>query len=765
MILEKQKESLVLQEGEQTQESIGMSLDLDSAQILMQMLSKNLYSDAIGSTIRECASNALDSHRRAGIKEAIVVSFGYTTNNTYEFTVEDFGIGLDADDVKNIISKYGKSTKRKSANELGMMGLGFKAPLAYCSSFYFVARKNGIERKYMMYEGEDVNTIDLLYEAPTDKRNGVKIIVPVKSGDKWSFMSKIKEQLAYFEDVYFMVDGIDNDFTIQRHEHFQFSPLASDSNLHICLDNVYYPIDFQKIGTSSIQFPVALRFGLSDGIFPTPNRESIRYTQEAKGAILDKIQKVANYFVEKYNETIEDSEDVKQILDYYSNGERKFKLGNTVQTLNSLMTFTTVKFATPKYKHSDNVDFERLWKMRDQLFGEYAVKFSMHSGRMYSEENNRRYNLQWNEVIGNSWAKSVIMVYSDKLKGVMKDYLRSVYGRQRVKIVRKERSFVLGKLKSAGNGHFDNYINILRLDNYPKSEWRTRIKDFQVVLSKLTEEFINLDELVIPQSFIDARKKQRIKAISASPKRKKLEGEINVKLLSPLERFVYGKNSKLVPTIINLADAHKQPTLTVYGKQEHAELMDKWFAVFPKHIKFIVLSERELRAMKDVKIRNWITMEEFMEGKHIVFRRAATAHLIKKLMNDNEYVFVTNLSDISTDLNNKLIELKDYKKKYRLDGDDNLYDEIISIAQQNNLFDNSIYSSYLNMKDFLDRNRYLNHFLRYISRYSGLSKTDKEMLCDLMKYHRQKLNWQNYKLNEEKLEVPTEETIESLVTI
>lgn len=116
---------------------------------------------------------------------------------------------------------------------------------------------------------------------------------------------------------------------------------------------------------------------MSDGIFPTPNRESIRYTQEAKAAILDKIQKVANYFVEKYNETIKDSEDVKQILDYYSNGERNFKLGNTVQKLNSLMPFTTVQFATPKYKHSDNVDFERLWKMRDQLFGEYAVKFSI----------------------------------------------------------------------------------------------------------------------------------------------------------------------------------------------------------------------------------------------------------------------------------------------------------------------------------------------------------------------------------------------------
>ena len=121
MILEKQTEANILQQG-QSQDSIGMSLDLDSAQILMQMLSKNLYSDSIGSTIRECASNALDSHRRVGVDKPIVVSFSRNDSDNYEFSVEDFGIGLDADDVKNIISKYGKSTKRDSNTELGMMG-------------------------------------------------------------------------------------------------------------------------------------------------------------------------------------------------------------------------------------------------------------------------------------------------------------------------------------------------------------------------------------------------------------------------------------------------------------------------------------------------------------------------------------------------------------------------------------------------------------------------------------------------------------------
>lgn len=121
MIVEKQTEATIIEHG-QSQDSIGMSLDLDSAQILMQMLSKNLYSDDIGSTIRECASNALDSHRRAGVHMPIVVSLKPNENYSYDFTVEDFGIGLDDDDVRNIISKYGKSTKRDSATELGMMG-------------------------------------------------------------------------------------------------------------------------------------------------------------------------------------------------------------------------------------------------------------------------------------------------------------------------------------------------------------------------------------------------------------------------------------------------------------------------------------------------------------------------------------------------------------------------------------------------------------------------------------------------------------------
>ena len=123
MIEQKQTEAVILQDGDNIQETIKMSLDLDSAKNLMQILSKNLYSDSIGSSVREICANSLDSMRAAGVTDRpIVVTFKNIRNN-YEFTVEDFGLGLDHEEVVDIISKYGKSTKRLSDTQLGMFGL------------------------------------------------------------------------------------------------------------------------------------------------------------------------------------------------------------------------------------------------------------------------------------------------------------------------------------------------------------------------------------------------------------------------------------------------------------------------------------------------------------------------------------------------------------------------------------------------------------------------------------------------------------------
>lgn len=765
MILEKQSQSHVLQEGEQTQDSIGMSLDLDSAQVLMQMLSKNLYSDAIGSTIRECASNALDSHRRAGTTDPIIVSFRPNKDNNYEFSVEDFGIGLDADDVKNIISKYGKSTKRDSNTELGMMGLGFKAPLAYSSSFYFTCRKNGVERKYMMYEGEEVNTIDLLYEKPTTERNGVKVIIPVSWRDRWSFTSKINEQLAYFESVYFDVENMSNDdVVIMRHEDFQWSSLASDSHLHMCLDNVYYPIDFGKLEISSLSFPVALRFKLTDGLFPTPNRESLRYTREAKDVIMKKLATVADFFIKKYNETVHDTDDIFAAMNYFRRSDRYIDgYGGGDMNVNILRQFSTIPFATPRVKGLYYETAEFYNRMREYAVNEYEIKHEISNGKI--RQPYRHTN------VSDMWEKDTVYIYSDRIPGVKKDYLRSLYGRSnKVFIVKKNKSF---KLKSKG-GSYDSYNNILALYKYPKEEWRGRIKEFQYVQSLITKRVIDLDALEVPQAFIDARKKQSLKVVNgvttSGPveRRKKLEGEVTGKMAHALERTVYGQYSKYVSETIQMKTAHQNPYLMVYGGSGHSVQLDRMYSIFPLHTtKFMVFSDRELTRLKEIDLHNWMNIDDFMKGNNIVFKRAVTAALIYKFKRElYRPVFdkMHRMNDISTDIHDKMEELNKYASKYYLHGNDELLDSMIKLAEDNNLFDESIYSTYNEIKGIFDRLPFMNPMFRAATVYTSENDGMNEAIRDLFKYYKQRIDWKHYniKLNEDVITPMVESEIEEL---
>lgn len=767
MILEKQTQSLVQQEGE-TQESIGMSLDLDSAQVLMQMLSKNLYSDSIGSTIRECASNALDSHRRAGTTDPIIVSFRPNKDNNYEFSVEDFGTGLDAEDVKNIISKYGKSTKRDSNTELGMMGLGFKAPLAYCSSFYFTCRKNGVERKYMMYEGEDVNTIDLLYEKPTTERNGVKVIIPVSWRDRWEFQSKIKEQLAYFESVYFDVESMTNDeVVIMRHEDFQWSSLAKNDDLHICLDNVYYPIDFGKLEISAIRFPIALRFSLTDGLFPTPNRESLRYTREAKEVIMKKLAKVADFFVNKYNETVKETDDIYAAMGYFNRNERylsNFMSGGGNLNVKPLAEYSTIKFATPSVAGLHYETAEYYNRIRDYILGEYEFKHEI-SGGKFRTAGRYYYN------VIDSFQNNKVYIYSDRIPGVKKDYLKEITPRhERVYIVKKTSSF---KLKSKG-GAYDSYNNILGLSKYPRTSWRDRIKEFQYVQSLLTKKVINLDDVVVPQEFIDARKKQTLKVVNgvavAKDRRKKLEGEVTGKMVHPLERTVYGQYGKYVSEVIQMKTAHQLPYLMVYGGSSHSTKLDKMYSIFPKHTtKFMVFSDRELTRLKEIDLHNWIHIDDFMKGNNIVFKRAATAALIHKLIRE-EYrpVFdrIRRMSHISTDIHDSMEELVKYSEKYYLYGNDELLDSIVKLAEDNNLFDESIYSTYKEIKGIFDSLPFINPVFSACNSYVRETDAMSDAIRDLFKYYKQRIDWKHYniKLNEEVVAPISEDSqIEELI--
>ncbi len=756
MILQKQKEANVLFEGE-TQQSIGMTLDLDSAQILMQMLSKNLYSDSIGSTIRETASNALDSHRRAGVDKPIIVSLE-NVNGNYEFSVEDVGLGLDADDVENIISKYGKSTKREEANSLGMFGLGWKAPLSYTSTFYFIARKNGIERKYMMYEGEDVNTIDLLYESETTEGNGVKVIVPVKYSDYYSFKIKTKEQLAYFQNVYFNIPDIDNSFKILRTEHYQLSNISTDNYLHICLDDVYYPIDFAKLGISSISFPVGLRFNLSDGIFPTPNREAIRYTEESKKVILDKIELVTTEIIKLYNSQISEMNNLKLIYDYYQGYNKYVELNGGKYSIEGLIEYSKEKVKEPNIEGIKNLDLKHLLRIvNDSLFKDWEIKYTLY--------NNRISESKYSEIIYLSRLFGKQLYIIDNFSKNLKDYIReNCSNSKQLYFIKKTKSFKLFPSRWSSNtfsGSLDNYYNILGLKNVPRKDWRAHIKEFQLLKQKL-EEYILKDYYnpEIPKEWLDARKKQRIKTTNVSIKANKLEGEVSCKIATNLLRNVYGKNCKFEPFILKLNEIYKNPGLFIYEEYENRDKLDKLFPATSKNnIKLITFSKKEFQIIETLNIHNLMSYNKFMEGNNAPFKRIVTANLISQLISKNTNLFNNSykFAELSTEFQQTLDELQDYRRKnisQYLNGD--VLDAMYSVAKEHNLFDYSIYNKYLKMNELLEKHTFINYLSKQFT-YGDNSQLI-SVFRDLFKYNKIKLNLDQY--NSEKI---TEETLEQLI--
>lgn len=641
--------------------------------------------------------------------------------------------------------------------------LGFKAPLAYSSTFYFVCRKNGMERKYMMYEGEDVNTIDLLYEAPTDQPNGVKVIVPVKASDVNSFRKKIAEQLAYFENVYFNVEGIDNNFKIVRGEHFQYSEIASDKHLHICLDNVYYPVDFSKLGIGHINVGVGLRFSLTDGIFPTPNRESIRYTAEAKAIIINKIKNLADYFVNKYNESIKETEDFLSILNYYRKDERYVSIEDDQFNIKELLNLSNVKLTKPKMKGVDHLDLEYIcsWNLRSYILGEYK---STHVVSSKSWKENKHYHDYVNKIEnGNKF-----YIYSNRVSGLKKDYIKSLSKNRwdDFYIMKKETSF---KLKSK-TGNYDNYYKILQLKNHPKNKWRVLIQEFQKIINFLTDKFINIDELEVPQSFIDHRESLKPKTLKSSRGKKvKLEGDFSCKLATPLEKWVIGKNCKWVSEVVSINNFHRNKYILIYGTQEQAVKMDGLYNfVKSQKIKFATVSEREYAKLEKLELHNLISFSKFMEGKNKPFKRIVTAILIHMIKKENDNVFKQRscLKEISTDLYEKIDSLYRYHNDNYEECSAVLANELIEHVEKNNLFDLSIYHTVKEVeklcKDFYFLNRIMGEIRSWDSKQTD---TFKRVLIDLFKYHRKKLNWELYKikLNEDLKEEITSEEIQELV--
>lgn len=181
--------------------SLSQSFSLSSNSLIMGILRDSLYSDKIETPIKEILSNARDAMREIkNVSDRIDVTLPTKENPVLK--IRDFGTGLSKERINEVFRFYGRSTKENQNEQTGHFGLGAKSPFAYTDSFIVISYFNGQETHYVSHLGHTrEGTIDVIYEGPTSKKNGVEVQIPVlKETDLPRFISSVFKVTAFWEE-------------------------------------------------------------------------------------------------------------------------------------------------------------------------------------------------------------------------------------------------------------------------------------------------------------------------------------------------------------------------------------------------------------------------------------------------------------------------------------------------------------------------------------------------------------------------------------
>lgn len=116
MILQQTNSEVVIV-GEEM-ESHKMHISREAENHLIRMATEWSYKSPLESGIRECVSNAIDSHLEAENDLPVIVSLK-KEDNRWVLEIKDEGLGLDDVSFKRYIMGIGESTKRNSPKLLG----------------------------------------------------------------------------------------------------------------------------------------------------------------------------------------------------------------------------------------------------------------------------------------------------------------------------------------------------------------------------------------------------------------------------------------------------------------------------------------------------------------------------------------------------------------------------------------------------------------------------------------------------------------------
>lgn len=309
------------------------NFDIGDPTMIIDFMSKHIYSNPIKIVMQEYISNARDAHIEVG-KANVPVKVKLPNKYDPTLKIQDFGLGIHPDRMKNVFCRYGVSTKRGENNSSGGWGIGAKSFWAYGDTFEIrtTANENGklVCRTYSaikeqgkaprLIEFGDGVVIDMNDSTLSDeeKQTGTTISGNIKSEDFDKFRD-YAIQVTQFWNVRPVIEGCN---PLPEYRNFEWAyeqPTwkigANDSyytESFICIDGIPYPLNTTAIREmaisvdvySFIRKPVVLFFGVGE-LSVSLNREQLHYDEQTIKTIVSRFLEIKKWIADNAQAQIE----------------------------------------------------------------------------------------------------------------------------------------------------------------------------------------------------------------------------------------------------------------------------------------------------------------------------------------------------------------------------------------------------------------------------------------------------------------------------
>ena len=281
-----------------------------------RILSSTIYPDIVAAPIRELATNAIDSHKDAGVKEQFLVHLP----NEFEpyFSIRDYGTGISDENINKVYCTYFESTRTGSNEYTGGFGLGSKTPFCYSDTFSVTSYHGGRKMVFTAFLEDGEPNIAKFADEPSDEKSGLEVSFSVKREDIHKFVDTARTVYSRFVDKPKVIGAanfnlIEHKYVIKG-ENWSIRETSStyrygNIGSHIIMGNIGYPIDTYKVGKkdthiSLLNCGIELNFGVGE-LQPTVSREHLQYDQESIDKISNRLGETCAELIEIFQKDID----------------------------------------------------------------------------------------------------------------------------------------------------------------------------------------------------------------------------------------------------------------------------------------------------------------------------------------------------------------------------------------------------------------------------------------------------------------------------